>query len=150
MSTKKAEVLIRGLKERLQLRFASTYIFTEGLDASGNPTLIVAQDASWLTTEQYAFIRIKPVDQIGLNSLGAAQESFGPHVAQLVLEESATAGLAFALEVTKDKIMFELARLGVIVEVYLSATTVKPVVGSITGTPVASLDDLLFPTTISM
>ena len=146
MSLKKAEVLMRGLKEKLQFRLPSTYIFADSVDGSSNPVLTIQQDSSWATGEQKVVIRIKPEATLFVNSLGLAQEGFGPHICQLVSEESASAGESELNDSNALKIMREVFAMGCIVEWYLNANATEPAVAQITSANLEfRLDDLQYP-----
>jgi len=150
MSLKKAEVLMRTLKEKLGFRLPAM-ILTDSRDVSGNPVLTVAADAAWNTGDEWATIKIKPVDQIGVNSIGQAQESFSPHVCQLVAEESAAAGVSYLKDTTSMALEIELKALGCILELYLSAITDEPNESEIVDANLkARYDDIVNPLTSSM
>src|SRR6266446_6046250 len=87
---KKALVLSRELANKLTVRFVgpTALLVREGFDASGNPTINI-DDGTPATTEQAVFVRTLEQPSIGLNSIGLAQDSFGPHVIQVVIEASA-------------------------------------------------------------
>jgi len=150
MSLKKSEVLMRSLKEKLQLRLPA-YLFTDSYDASGNPCLKVAVDATWTTADQWANIRILPKASLGVNSIGQAQEGFSPHVCQIMTEKSAAAAISFLSMVNSAIIYTEAKSLGTILEFYMTATTVEPTIAAIAaGTLQLTLDDLFNPLTSSM
>ncbi len=149
MATKKAQTLARELANRLSIRFAAAatpLIVTSTVDASGNPVITVG-DATPSTGEQYLFIRVVgSPDPIGVNSVGQAQPSYGPHAVQVLLETSATSGVAFLTEANNLVAMGEILRLGHRTEVYMRATGTLPAVADITAANlVGFFDDLYFP-----
>lgn len=148
MSLKKAQVLMRGLKEKLEFRLPSTYLFSDSQDSSGNPVLTIAQDSSWATGEQYAVIRIKPEANLNVNSIGQTQEGFGPHVVQIVSEESAVSGVSVLTEANVARLFVEMKALGTIFEHYLCANGDVPAVAEFTAAQlVERIDDLINPLT---
>ena len=151
MSLAKANSLMRGLREKLVMRLPSTYIFSDSVDASGNPVLTVA-DGAWHTGDQYFILRIKPIANAGVNSLGLAQESFCPTDVQIVSEASATAHVSFLSDLVMQKLLFECFRLGTAVEFYLSVTTVQPVLADLSDSTKFELrlDDLINPMLITV
>lgn len=118
--------LAQSLKGSLSRRFT----VTEGFDASGLPTLLVGAGTAG---SQSAFIRVKPIDSIGTDSLGLTQRSFGPHVIQVVLETSTIANVALMLESNKLPLLGELLGRGTRVELYMSANTNAVDVADITS-----------------
>lgn len=101
---------------------------TKGLDASQNPTLLVGTGAAG---SQSAFIRIKQLDSINTDVLGLAQNVFTPHVIQVVLEASTVANCPLMTIDNLAVLMGELLKMGVRLEVYLSANTNAPDVADI-------------------
>jgi hypothetical protein len=84
--TAKANSIVMRLKQDLQARLPSTYLFTDSFDSSGNPVLTVAQDSAWATTEQYAVIRVQPVSLVFTNGLNQTQEGFSSHYLDVCME----------------------------------------------------------------
>ena len=151
MSLKKAEVLLRGLREKLVLRLPSTYIFTDSVDSAGAPVLTIAQDSSWATGEVRFVIRMSPIAQTGVNVLGLPQESFCPHTCEVITEASGTATKTFVADAIMDAVLFEVFRLGTAVWMYLMPTTTEPAVaGMITANVSLKLDDLFQPELITV
>jgi hypothetical protein len=151
MSLKKSQVLMRGLKEKLAFRLPSTYLLTDSVDSSGNPVLTIAQDATWNAGDQYAILRLRPLPSLGVNVLGQAQESFGPHDLSVIVEASGVATKSVLTDVNHDRLMFEFSKLGCVVEFYFSANTVEPTLGGmVVGNLQYRLDDLIFPELITM
>ena len=116
MSAKHIELSL-SLKDALKRRFASV---AEGFDASGNPTLLIGAGSAG---SQSAFIRIKPVDSIGTNSIGQTQPAYGPHVIQLVLETSTIANTPLLTGANALPLFAELSARGCRLELYMSANT---------------------------
>jgi hypothetical protein len=151
---KKALVLSRELANKLSIRFAGTAgaglatLVREGFDASGNP-IINIDDGTPATTEQCILVRVLEQPSIGLNSLGLTQDSFGPHVIQVVAEASAaSAAINRLTQANQMKLWAELLKLGTKVEVYHCPTGAAPVVGDIVAANlVATVQDLYNPLT---
>jgi hypothetical protein len=122
----KSQSLIRVLKDRLTKRMPAGYIVRESVDAAG-ARLEIQQDASWATTEQKAVIRIVAQDAQFNNSIGQAQAVYTPMIAQMISEgNSATPTQSLLSASNEARILCELFRLGIKVELYLTDVTVEP------------------------
>ncbi len=151
---KKALVISRELANRLTIRFAGTAgaglatLVREGFDASGNPTMNI-DDGTPVTSEQCVFVRVLEQPSIGLNSLGLAQDSFGPHVIQVVIEASAaTPTINRLTALNQMKLFGEVLKMGTKVELYHTPTGAAPAVGDITaGNLITTWQDLYNPLT---
>jgi hypothetical protein len=143
-ATQKAVAISRQLAESLALRTGLTCV--PGLDASGNPTILMGAAAAG---NQTAFIRVKQDydPALELDGIGNAQRRYTPHVIQVVLETSTIANTALLTAANFSKLLKELDVYGTKVEVYLTANTVAVTVAGITGAPKAVLDDLWNPMT---
>lgn len=135
MSIKKAQSLIDSLESKLTLRLP-TFTITKSVDAKGS-MLLISADATPAAGEEVMAIRIKPMEEERVNSIGLPQESFSPSVAQ-VIEEAA---VAFAIK-TKVCIESELAKLGVAQERYSKTAGTVPTLAMFLadGTVNATLD----------
>jgi hypothetical protein len=141
---KKAQALSREAANRLSIRFSESpaLLVREGTDVSGNPTINV-DDGTPAAGEQSMFVRIIPMPTLGTDAVGGAQQSFGPHIAQVVMEATvADAALAIVKDVHRLRLFGVLLKMGTRVEVYVRANGGAPVVGDITGTPTAVFTDL--------
>lgn len=118
------------LKDQLALRLGLPV--AQGADTNGNPTLSVGTLA---TGQQGAFMRIKPIDSLQSDALGNAQRVYTPHVSQIVLELSATAGVAVLTMANFAKLFGDVAQKGTKMEVYFVANGNAPALSGITGTP---------------
>lgn len=137
MSTAKANMTVIELKNVLQKRLP-TWTVTQGTDSSNNPTLLLSADATPAATEQVVFLRVRPVTTLATDVLGIAQKVFTPHVIEVVLELGAAgSGAALPLLSTANlvPILGELFKRGMKIDLWLSATTVVPAVGEISGAP---------------
>ncbi len=151
---KKALVLSRELAKVLTVRFAGTAgaglatLVREGFDASGNPQMNI-DDGTPATTEQAIYLRIIENPSIGLNSIGLAADSFGPHTIQIVWEATAaSAAVSLVTDVNKMRLLGEVLRLGTKVEIYMATAGAAPVVGDIVAAKlVATFQDLYNPLT---
>lgn len=126
MASKHVE-LAQSLLSSLQRR-GFTVLFS--FDTSGNPTIALGAGTAG---SQSMFIRVKPIDSIGTDSVGNTQRSFGPHVIQCVLETSTIANVALMTEANKMPIMAEVMGRGTKVELYMSANTNAVDVADITS-----------------
>lgn len=133
MSTKKMEeVVARDLGEALkrELKALTDAYYLEGVDASGNPTITFGTQA---TTSQCGYIKVKGEAIGGYDSLGLAQRVYQPHVIQVCVEESASAGISFFTAANLAKLLAIVSKVGAKVELFLSDTTVVPVDAQLTA-----------------
>lgn len=143
---KSAQVLTREVGAKLRERFKEVSLtVVESVDGSGNPTLLVS-DGTAAAGEQVVFIRFLEYPQIGTNSIGLAQDSFGPHIAQVAMETSSVANCSLVTEANKARLYMELLKLGCRVEVYLENNLTVPSVTSIDAAKLKiTLDSLYWP-----
>ncbi len=89
-----------------------------------------------------AFVRVRPVPTIAVDVLGLAQQSFTPHVAQVVFEANPTAGAGADVGTwaTRMTVLGALIERGIRVELYLSANTAAVSAAGITGAPTATFN----------
>jgi hypothetical protein len=143
LTHKKAQTLARSLADSLAVRLP-LLVVTAGTDASGNPTVTI-NDGTPATTEQNLFLRVLEMPSLGLDSLGNAQQSYGPHVIQLAMETSTLAGVGFPTDANRLMVMGEVLQLSTRVEVYLEANGTVPSVSSlVAGNLVATFENLRF------
>lgn len=122
----KSQSLVRSLKDRLSKRMPAGYIVRESVDAAG-ARLEIQQDASWATTEQKAVIRIVAQDTQFSDVIGGAQKVYSPMIAQMISEGNSASPTASQLTASNEaRILAELFRLGIKVELYLTDVTVEP------------------------
>lgn len=147
LGKKKAAVIVREVVQRLAIRFGSTRQVREGVDASGNPTINI-DDGTPTAGEQNVFVRLLERPSIGVDSLGQSQQSFGPHICQIVMEATAaSASIALVTDATKLKVLGEVMAMAPAVELYIRANGGAPVVGDIVaGNLVDTFQNLYFPT----
>lgn len=124
MASKPVELAL-SLSASLARRFA---VVVNGVDTNGLPTI---QIGAGTAGTQSAFIRVKPVDSIGTDSVGNTQRSFGPHIIQVCIETSTIANVGLLLESAKTPLLGEVMGRGTSVEVYMSANTVAATVATI-------------------
>jgi hypothetical protein len=141
---KKATVMNREMANRLTLRLPSLTV-TEGVDASGNPQITI-NDGTPAAGEQNFYIRVLELPSIGVNSVGGAADSFGPHAIQVAMEATAAAAtVALTTAANQLAVMGECLKMGPRVEVYLSANGAAPDVTTIAaGNLVGTFDSLYF------
>lgn len=149
----KSQSLMRALRDNLQKRLPSTYVFSESLDAQGS-RLLISADATPATTEQVCAIRIKPQDQQFNNVIGQSQLTYTPMIAQVIEEATAASATVSLLTLAnKSQIDQELMRMSVKQERYINAAGTVPAVsqyaadGTVTGSTLATTvsPDLYWP-----
>lgn len=151
---KTANALARDLADKLSVRFGEASLgVTLGADSNANPTITIAKKSgAWATGDQYVVVRIEEYSQgLGLtNAMGIAQDSFGPHVIQ-VLSEAALAGTggvapsgdSVITVANVGRLLVDLFRTGARVEFYVRANGAQPALADITSTNlVYTADDL--------
>lgn len=126
MAAKQIEIA-QALKANL-VRKGFTVV--DGIDASGNATLALGAGTAG---SQSAFMRVKPIDSIGTDSVGLTQRSFGPHVIQVVLETSTIANTPLLTGANQVALYGCLFPIGTRVELYMSANTNAVEVSDITS-----------------
>jgi len=143
---KKSSVIARSLVEALAVRLPALGV-QAGVDASGWPTIQIFEGTlPMATTEQSFFIRIMEMASLGLDSLGNAQQSYGPHVIQLCMETSTVAALGFPTDANRLHVMGECLAQGARLEVYLEDNGTAPDVNSIEAARlVGTFESLRFP-----
>lgn len=150
LDLKKSLVLADALAKRLTLRFSGNLTVTQGFHTDGSP-LIYVDDGTPATSEQCALIQIVEVSTLGLNAVGSTQQSYGPHIAKVCFEESATGGVAYFSAANSAKLLGEVSAMGTKIELYLSDNTNVPSVAQMTAANLfAEFQDLYFPTLLDM
>lgn len=122
----KAQTLMMQLKERLQKRFPSTYVFSESSDDKG-VRLLISQDATPAAGEQVIAIRLLGVDTEARDILDN-KRVFSPIRCQVIEEESTITNVSLITLINKLYIDIELGRLGLLQERYLTANGTVPAV----------------------
>jgi len=121
----KSQSLMRALKDHLQKRLPSTYVFTESMDAQG-ARLLISSDATPATGEQVMAIRIKPQDTQFKDVLGLAQTVYSPMIVQVIEEASAVATVSLLTLANRVQMDAEINRMGVKQERYMNANGTVP------------------------
>jgi hypothetical protein len=122
----KSQSLVRSLKDRLSKRMPAGYIVRDSVDAAG-ARLEIQQDSSWSSTEQKAVIRIVAQGTQFSDIVGGAQKVYTPMVAQMISEGDSATPIASQLTASNQaRILNELFRLGIKVELYLTDLAVEP------------------------
>lgn len=147
MTTLKAQSIARQLNEDLGLRL-STLGTATGTDTNGEPTILVGTGTAGT---QSAFIRVMEQASILTDSLGLAQRVYTPHVIQVVVESSSTAGETLASLANLTLLLGDTLKHGTRVEVYMSANGTGPSVAGITANNLKVVyDHLWHPLTSTM
>jgi len=105
----------------LELKDALTqqgFTVTTSFDTDGQPLIRVGTAG---VGNQTALIKIDQVAPLGTTSEGGTAREYTPHIAQIVLETSATANLALMLEASELLLFCTVAKFGMRVELYMSA-----------------------------
>lgn len=139
---KKAAVMNREMANRLTLRLPALTV-TEGVDASGNPQITI-NDGTLAAGEQAFYIRVLELPSIGVNSIGQAADSFGPHAIQIAMETSSVSAVALDTEANKLAVLGEALRMGPRVEVYLETNGTEPTVSTIAASKLVGTFDSLY------
>jgi hypothetical protein len=129
LSKKTSQALSREVANRLR-KWLPSLTVTEGVDASSNPTITV-DDGTSAAGEQNFFMRIIEMPSLGLDSLGNAQQSYGPHVWQLAMETSSVSGVGLTTDANRLPVFGELLRTAARLEVYLETNGTKPTVSTV-------------------
>lgn len=145
----KAISAARQMKEDIVLR--SGLAVVDSFDGSGNPVLTVGTATS---TNQGCTIRIKMADTVQVDGLGLTQRVFTPHIVQLIVEESGTANVGVLTSVNLSKILAELLKHAMRVDIHLVINGENPTLASasfVAGTDkTTTIDHLWHPLTSSM
>ena len=123
------------IRENLLKVLPSGYDVVIG-DSVGNPTLTISEDSAWATGDEFAFIRIVQKSYTSFPTISLASSEDGrTHVLQLVLEESASAGISVWSAINLAQLLARLTEQNMDIELYLGANTVRvPQVADITPT----------------
>lgn len=116
----KAEALVRQLAEDLALRTkgaAAGLVDTvrEAKDSEGYPYLLLSDNGTEAAGNPVIFIRIKQIDAISKDIFGNDLKAYAPHICELAYELDTTEAEPSRLDIAM--VMFELAKLGVKIEV---------------------------------
>lgn len=142
MSRRARDIMVL-LKEDLE-RELPTFTLTEGTSANDERTLLISEDATPAASEEVAFVLLKPRSYSGFPTSTLAQDGVEPdgrpHLMQVVVESSTTAGISVWSSINFAKLMARLLDQNVELELYLSANTDVPAEGEITD---ANLDGVI-------
>lgn len=116
----KAEALIRQLAEDLTIRTAGAAAgrvdrVREAKDSEGYPFLVLSDNGNEAAGQPVIFIRIKQIDAVSKDIFGNDLKAYAPHVCELAYELDTTEAEPSRLDIAM--VMFELAKLGVKIEV---------------------------------
>jgi len=131
MSRRSNEMMLL-LKEALKLELPS-FDLIEGL-SSGDPTLQIAQDVTPAAGEEVAFMKMiqKTFAGFPIPSLASADDG-RTHTLQIVLEESATAGISVWSSLDYSKLFARLVESNIHIELYIRANGALPGEADITA-----------------
>lgn len=122
----KAQAMMLQLKERLQKRMPSSYVFSESLDDQG-PRLLISQDTTPAAGEQVIAIRLLGVDSEAKDIIGE-KRVFAPVRAQIIMEESSISNVSLITLANHIRVAVELNRMGLLQEWYMTANGTVPAV----------------------
>lgn len=129
----KANQLAAQLVDELKIRFPG-FIVTPSSDTNGDPTILLAADATPATTEKNVFIRVKAQPwPLAKDVLGLTAGRFTPHVIEFAVE-SHSAGVVSNGYLTQADwltLLGTLTQRGTKVDGYASANGVVPVVATL-------------------
>ncbi len=129
-TTKKALELSAELADELRKTCSDYASITESSDASGNPLITLAADATPATTEDIVVLRVRPRTwELAKDVLGSSQTVYTPHVIDVACESSAvdTTGLLDYVTLAHAlKILAAVAKRGTRVEYWQEAIGTIP------------------------
>ena len=114
----KADALMRDLKEKLDLRIAGSASIDgsrEARDSEGFSFLMLSDGGNEAAGQPVIFIRIKQIDAVSKDIFGNALNAYAPHVCELAYELDGTEAEPSRKDLAK--VMWELAKLGVKIEI---------------------------------
>jgi hypothetical protein len=147
----KAESLLRTLAEELKIRTAGSaagFVDTvrEARDTEGYPFIVLSDNGNEAAAQPVLFIRIKQIDAISKDIFGNDLKAYAPHVCELAYELN-TGNQAFVAPLDITKVMFELAKLGVKLQVKQLANGTAVTAANVDAASTAlELDWLRWPT----
>jgi hypothetical protein len=135
-----ADQLLQTLKNRTGLAVVKSY------DVDGNPVLSVGTIG---IGGDGCLVKLLPETSIQKNSIGQAQEVFGPHRIAVVFEDVSGAGAKPMTDAHKFQVLGELCNQGTAVDLYIRANGGAPVVADIAAGNLKSsfVFDIYFPLT---
>jgi hypothetical protein len=129
--SRKANEKMALLKDALKLEFPS-FTLTESF-VSGDPALLVSEDATPAVGEEVAYVKMVQKSYTGFPQISLASTEDGrAHTLQVVVEESASAGISVWTTLDLSRLIARLAQMNVHMELYMSANTDLPADGEIT------------------
>jgi hypothetical protein len=142
----KRQALMKQLQDRLARRLPS-YVFTPGLDSSGNPTLIVTEDSAWATGEFACALRIKQMANDFKDVVGQPQPSYTPHVLECHVEGDDVAApvRSFNPFAGQAALECEMWRLGLRIRQVVGLAAVQPSIALLDAPDAGSLEAVISP-----
>ncbi len=148
-STAKAESLMRGLKEKLELRVAGAAsgrvdTVREAKDANGWPMLFLSDGATETAGNPVIAIRMKGVDAVSKDIFGNAITAAAPHVTEVAYELDGTEAEPNRKDIAK--VLFELVKLGTKLQIKeIADATAVSEASMDAASPAESFDDIYWP-----
>lgn len=143
----RADSIIRELKERLDQRIAgSSTIDTsrQAKDSNGFPVVFLSDGANEAAGQPVIAVRVKQIDAVSKDVFGNSMNAYSPHVAQLAYELDGSEAEPSRKDI--EKVMFELCRFGIRIEVLeIADGTAVTAANMDAATAAQTLDDLYWP-----
>lgn len=145
LQKKTSLVIQRKVAEALSRRLPALLV-NQDFAVGGIPTVTVSEHVPVVAGEQNAFVQVIELPGFGTQSTGMAAEPYSPHVIQVAVEESATAGETLLSLANLSVVLLSTLAPGSRVELYMEANGTEPTASSIDPTKlVQTLDlDLMF------
>jgi hypothetical protein len=149
-SLAKADALIRDLKDMLEKRTKNADAgrvdtVREARDSEGSPLLVLSDAANEAAGQPVILIRIKQIDAVSKDVFGNDLKAYAPHTCELAYELDGTEAEPSRLDIIM--VMFELAKLGVKIQVKQIADGTAVTAANADATAVAEeLDWIHWPT----
>jgi hypothetical protein len=143
----KAEALIRDLKDKLAKRSQNSAAgrvnsVREARDTQGYPFLVLSRDANEAAGQPVILIRIKQIDAVSKDIFGNDLNAYAPHICELAYELDGTEAEPSRLDIIMS--MYELAALGIRIQVKQVADATAVTATSVDAAAVAEDIDLLY------
>ena len=144
-TTTKAIATARELSDLFAKEVSTTLPYqVSSQDTNGNPVITLSVDATPTATHKVIVIRISPMSSWSpVDCLGLASQMYTPHQIDICTEANAASYPNVLTTVELLPVLAEIAKRGMLINWYQTATTVLPTVSGITsGNLKASFADL--------
>lgn len=146
-SLDKANALVRDLKDLLEKRVKGTPsgrvdTVREAKDSEGQPVLFLSDNGNEAAGQPVILIQLKQIDMVSKDIFGNDLKAYAPHVLTLSYELATGGIVPNVLDITK--VMFELAKLGVKIQVKEIASGTAVTIANANAAAVAEEYDWLY------